>query len=129
MLPDVLEFILERSLPSEPATLGGFSRYMVRDRVFPAVIPDGKHDVHGLVLFGLTADDFHVLDDFESEIYERRPASVRTTNGFFVTAELYVLKEEFRSLLSEEEWNCNIFKLRHLGQYLRDVREWKSMRK
>src|ERR1700754_1708591 len=54
MLPDVLEFILERSLPSEPATLGGFSRYMVRDRVFPAVIPDGKHDVHGLVLFGLT---------------------------------------------------------------------------
>lgn len=84
--PDLRAFLLgdRPNLTSLPATLLGYRRYEMLDYNYPFVVPAPEGTVEGDVLFGLTADDYAVLDayeDVDQGIYERVQVTVQTSRG------------------------------------------------
>ena len=76
MFDAVLVTLLKRLPKSHPARLKGYRRFAIRDRVYPAIVPEAGSSVCGLVLLGLTAEERRILDEFEDEDYIKTPLTV-----------------------------------------------------
>ena len=131
MFDAVLVALLQRLPESRPARLIGYRRFAIRDRVYPAIVPDADSSVgssvRGLVLLGLTADERTVLDEFEDEDYIKTPLTVHVDTGVSDTAgtgagtgeggvkttaetvaDVYVWRAEFADEL-EGDWDAAAF--------------------
>jgi gamma-glutamylcyclotransferase (GGCT)/AIG2-like uncharacterized protein YtfP len=74
----VLQALLQRVPAMRPAVLPGFTRYRIRDEVFPAILPSTTQDasVVGVVLVGLNAREREILDFYEDDGYVKQLHSV-----------------------------------------------------
>jgi len=93
----------------KPATLPGYSRHLVRDADFPAVIPGaptGK--VNGYLFQPDSMKEVELLDDFECESYYREEVEVVKEDGGVVLAYVYLWCDELEDL-AEEDWNFEQF--------------------
>eukprot|EP00878_Enallax_costatus_P017780 GHUV01018682.1.p1 GENE.GHUV01018682.1~~GHUV01018682.1.p1 ORF type:complete len:147 (+),score=12.20 GHUV01018682.1:308-748(+) len=109
MAPEVLNLLIKRVPPHKPAKLSGYSRYRVKGQVFPAILHSTpQSQVQGMVLMELTPQELHILDVYESEEYYRERVSPELEDGTTVPADVYVWRDEYRSMLdgawSYEEW-------------------------
>ena len=88
------------------AILHGYDRKGVRDEVFPVIVPSTFHSqVGGIVYLGVSASDMAKLDQFEGEYYFRKTEQVITLDKAILPAEVYVLKEEYYTIISPREWD------------------------
>ena len=70
MFAPVWDSLIGSHYNSEPAVLGGFRRYAVKNEEFPVIRPDHDHAcVEGIIYYGLSQSDFDNLDEFEGEYY------------------------------------------------------------
>jgi gamma-glutamylcyclotransferase (GGCT)/AIG2-like uncharacterized protein YtfP len=82
------------------ATLRGFRRFAIRERVYPAVVPEAlarkvpfaaratvPEHVRGLLLLGLDDEQLRRFDQFEDEDYTREEVTVRVDKTQCVTDE------------------------------------------
>jgi gamma-glutamylcyclotransferase (GGCT)/AIG2-like uncharacterized protein YtfP len=84
MSPEVLSSLLGRVPPRRPATLRGYRRFAIVDRVYPAVLADEttiNDVVDGEVLHGMTRRELAVLDWFEDEAYVLTRVDVTFADG------------------------------------------------
>ncbi|KAF5835483.1 hypothetical protein DUNSADRAFT_7323 [Dunaliella salina] len=96
----------------------GYSRYKVKNAVFPAIVPDQPDKtVQGMVLFDLTPHEQHVLDVYEAEEYYKTSVQA-LVQGELVPADVYVFKDEFRNQLLPEAWDYAVWKEQHLAKWL-----------
>ncbi len=87
------------------AILQGYERKGVRGEVYPVVVPSSEHSqVRGVVYIGVLSSDLRRLDQFEGEYYFRKTLLVATEEGA-LSAEVYILKEEYYAVISPEEWD------------------------
>ncbi len=112
--------IVGRVIEGRPATLAGYARYCISDRVYPAIVEAPGSEVPGVVYLGLTAEEVQRLDVYEGHLYERREVRVWQENGTLL-AETYVLRPEHRHRLSSEAWDRERFERVHLASYLAAV--------
>lgn len=96
-------------LPSAPATLHGYRRFLVKDEHYPGVVAQAGGLVSGIVYHGLGAESWQRLDRFEGEMYERRPVSVRYSDGREAMVDCYLFRPEFAHRLSSTEWDFAAF--------------------
>ncbi|GAV63647.1 AIG2 domain-containing protein [Cephalotus follicularis] len=73
---DVVGVLLKRIPHSTPATLNGYHRFSIRERVYPAILPVDNKTVTGKVLLGITDSELDVLDTFEDVEYKRSTVEV-----------------------------------------------------
>jgi gamma-glutamylcyclotransferase (GGCT)/AIG2-like uncharacterized protein YtfP len=71
--PDVLRGLLGRVPATAPAAAPGWRAAELRGRVYPGLVPDPAATAPGLLITGLTPEEWRVLDDFEDDHYDRRP--------------------------------------------------------
>jgi gamma-glutamylcyclotransferase (GGCT)/AIG2-like uncharacterized protein YtfP len=106
-----------RQLRGTAARLGGYARYRIKDRVYPAIVESAGGDVPGVLYPDLDAAELDRLDRYEGALYERREVSV-WVGSVATPAATYVLRPEFRHRLSDEPWDLAAFLRDHLDEYL-----------
>jgi gamma-glutamylcyclotransferase (GGCT)/AIG2-like uncharacterized protein YtfP len=121
MLPEVLAAVTGRIYASEPASLEGYSRYRLKRRVYPGIVPNDQGTVQGVLYPGIDASCMLLIDAFESTLYERRAVSIITGTGVQTTAWAYVIAPEHAVRLCTEAWDLEHFRRRHLAAYLAKI--------
>lgn len=101
--------------------LTGYSRRPVRGEVYPALIPDEKGGVEGILYFDISTHALELLDQFEGEIYSRRAVEIRLPYETVVHAESYVLQPEFLHRIEETEWDFDNFLHHHKTNFLTEL--------
>jgi gamma-glutamylcyclotransferase (GGCT)/AIG2-like uncharacterized protein YtfP len=93
-----------------PATLHGYVRRAVVGQHYPVVLPANRHNcVEGIVYFGVSNDNLAVLDEFEGIYYRRTSERVELSDSSMIAAFVYVLKDRYRSIAADHEWDPKQF--------------------
>ena len=115
---EILEAILGRRLPGEPATLHGWARSMVRGTHHPGIAPRAGAETSGTVYSAVDGDALAALDRFEGALYERLEVEVETARGERAPAFVWAVRPELRSALTGEPWDRERFAAEHLRDWL-----------
>jgi gamma-glutamylcyclotransferase (GGCT)/AIG2-like uncharacterized protein YtfP len=117
-IPAVMAEVTGRELTDVPARALGFARRRMRGRVYPAAVPEPGAWLEGRLYLELDAATLARIDRFEGRQYERRRIEVEAA-GETRPADLYVLREAYRSAVLPEPWDRDAFLRDHLGDFLR----------
>jgi gamma-glutamylcyclotransferase (GGCT)/AIG2-like uncharacterized protein YtfP len=119
MFAQVWERVVRANYCSAPAVVADYARYEIEGETYPGMIakPDGK--VHGVLYFGVDAEDVAALDAFEGIEYRRVSVTAQLDSGQSVIADTYLYVMPQR--LSQHTWNPDAFQMqRFLDFYCRD---------
>ena len=111
--------LLGRKTSGAPATIDGYRRVRVKDKLYPGLIA-GPGAVAGVVT-GLGDDDLDLLDAFEDDFYERLRAPVLLSDGREVSAFTYVVPARNLHHVTDETWDREGFGRESLACYLEMV--------
>ena len=109
MCSDIMAKVASCKTECTQATLHNFFRSKIRNEEYPGIITQQHATVPGVLYFRLSAEAIHRLDLFEGEMYHRQEVAVITENNHPVTAMTYVIKPEYRHLLTDKEWSLTEF--------------------
>jgi gamma-glutamylcyclotransferase (GGCT)/AIG2-like uncharacterized protein YtfP len=118
MFPEVLRALLGRVPESVPAAVAGWRAARLPGHVYPVLVPAGAGTARGLLLTGLTAAEWRVLDEYEGPMYDLRPVAL--TDGRRGWA--YVGADP--AAASAEDWDADRFAAEHLSAYLGQCTGW-----
>ena len=123
---DVRRAVLGRRAPEtvEPATLHGWRRFKLPRVTYPAILPDGRSSVDGVLARGLDAAVRERLIAYESGDYDLIAVPVTTRAGKPVSAWVFVAKPATRRDIgawSFDAW-CRRHKRRYLARLVRRTR-------
>ncbi len=119
MVPDVIETVIGRSVgESLSATLKEYGCYQVRDRAFPAIVPESGQQTLGRLYPALDQDALGRLDFYEGKLYLRCRVNVHLPDGAQLDAWTYVFTPEARVLLTDLPWQLDYFVERQLARFL-----------
>lgn len=99
--------------------LAGYIRCPVKGEVYPAIIPDEKGRVEGVLYFDISMQALERLDRFEGELYSRQSVAIRLPDKTNISAETYVLQSEFLHCAERMEWDFENFLLHHKRMFQR----------
>jgi len=122
MLPEVMEIVAGRCFAARSATLAGYRRRLLRDRVYPGLVPAAGESVEGVLWEDLDAPALARIDRFEDAPYERLELRVTVAPGESCAAFVYLLRPEHRALATDAAWHEAEFRASHLRDYLADCR-------
>ena len=103
------------------ACLSGYARYLIKGQVFPGIVKADQCSVGGIVYHDIDSMVLQRLDEFESEVYERKEVQVTLDNSQQVSAYTYVMSYEHEYLLTDLSWDVEVFKHKHLADYLKRI--------
>lgn len=92
-------------LSSMPGVLKGFSRWSVKGEKYPALVPDERGRVDGLVYRDVPNLAWDRLDRFEGEMYARRIVQIELTDGNSLLAAAYIVQPDFLDQLDSSDWD------------------------
>jgi len=105
MCLDIMERVAGCSTGHSQATLKNYYRSKVQNEEYPGIMPLAESTVSGVVYHDIPPEALQRLDLFEGELYERLPVSVDLETGATITAFAYVIRQEYRHILTGEEWS------------------------
>jgi gamma-glutamylcyclotransferase (GGCT)/AIG2-like uncharacterized protein YtfP len=118
MFEQVWNRVVSGRYQHHPGTVSGFVRRALLHEHYPAMLPGPVNErVVGFLYLNLDEEDVFRLDEFEGSIYERRAVQVMTDNNIF-TAEAYVLKDSYRHIVSDQNWDPEKFKSEGIHRFL-----------
>ena len=106
-----------------PARLHGFMRRRVVGDVYPVIVRSHRGDwVDGIVYFGVGPEDMTRLDLFEADPYDRQTHLVLVEGREKRRADVYVLKDDYRYMVHDSEWDPQWFEQEGLPLFIRRYR-------
>ena len=88
------------------ALLANYIRKAIISEEYPALISHpGSPGVAGVLYFDITASDILRLDEFEGKIYRRKQELVLLNKDTPLLAEVYVIKDRYRHIVSKKDWD------------------------
>lgn len=124
---DVRTLVIGRPLEAaqaQPATLKNMRRVYIAGRVYPMVVPRRGDAVQGLLLTGLSEEDFARLDAFEGGDYRRERQPIWPDDKAEpVNAWLYRTRG-VGPQPSPRPWTLETWQAREKTQFLREARIW-----
>jgi len=118
LAPELRRALIGRNPETTTATLAGYACFRVRRAPYPAVVAQPGASTGGEVLLGLTSTELDQLDEFESTLYQRMVTTVLTEDGLPLEAFAYVIDDGARQRLTDEAWDYELFRSKHLHRYL-----------
>ncbi|MET7769862.1 gamma-glutamylcyclotransferase family protein [Nocardia sp. NPDC005366] len=115
--PEVLNELIGRSPESVPAEIPGWRVAALPGRVYPGLVPDPAGVARGVILSGLDAREWEVLDAFEDDEYELR--RIRCASG---PALAYVWTAE----VAAKDWVATEFAATHLAAFITRCWQWRT---
>ncbi|MGY4101782.1 gamma-glutamylcyclotransferase family protein [Nocardia sp. R16R-3T] len=115
--PEVLVELIGRCPELIAAELTGWRAAVLPGRVYPGLVPVAAGVARGVVLSGLGAADWAVLDAFEDDEYELR----RVRPATMPSAWTYV----WTSVVTQDDWFAEQFAAEHLGAFVTHCAAWR----
>ncbi len=109
MCSDIMAKVAACHTDYTQATLRNFLRSKMHNEEYPGLVAQQDSTVSGVLYFGLAAEAIHRLDLFEGEMYRRQEVEVVTENNRRIAAMTYVIKPQYRHLLTNKEWEFSEF--------------------
>lgn len=119
MWPAVLQSVIGRRLEGTQAVVQGYQRFRIKNQDYPGLMPSAGDEVVGMLYSDLSASEFHHLDRFEGEEYDRVTVQI---NG--VDAEVYVLAERWCHIADEQIWNPDRMTPERLASFCKEYKGW-----
>src|SRR6266498_2413442 len=116
--PEVVRALLGRVPPTAPAAVGGWRVAALPGQVYPGLVP-GEGSAAGLLMTGLTAAEWRILDDFEGEAYELRCLTL--TDGRRGWAYVWL-----DGSAAPGGWDAELFAARHLAAFVEGCIAWRG---
>ncbi|WP_431970852.1 gamma-glutamylcyclotransferase family protein [Nocardia sp. bgisy134] len=136
--PEVLRELLGRCPDLSPAELTGWRAAALPGRVYPGLVPDGRATVRGVLLFGLSAGEWAVLDAFEDDEYDLRPVDFgaervddllrphpESSEGCAFVASCAVWTYVWTAEATSVEWRAEAFAAEHLSAFTLRCAGWR----
>lgn len=120
--PDVLVALIDRMPDHEPARVHGWRAAALPERVYPALVPEAGRTTDGLLLTGLTAGEWLVLDAYEGPGYELRRLGLDGGRQGWT----YVCGPDVPVL--DHDWSYDLFEARHRAWFVADCAGWRRSR-
>lgn len=117
--PDVLQALLERTPRLEEARAPGWRAAPLVDRPYPGLVREAEASAVGVVLSGLTPDEWALLDAFEGDFYRLEMVDVGT--GDSVQAYAWLSPRD----VLPGVWDPGRFVRRELAGYVNSCRRWR----
>ena len=119
MFEPVWSRLVSGHYPASPATLAGFVRRCVKDDSYPVIFRGSSTDmVEGVLYRNVTNEDIAVLDAFEGDYYAREAVTLRLPDGSAFPAQTYVLKDQYRHIADDREWDAARFSSTDIHHFL-----------
>lgn len=119
MFDNVWSRVVSQGYESTPASLSGYVRKYVNNDSYPVIFKYSSDiSIEGKLYFNITPHDLDLVDEFEGEYYLRQTIQVRLPDGSSLPAETYVLKDEFRHLASDLDWDADHFASTEIHHFL-----------
>lgn len=109
---DIMLQVAGQECPHVPALLRDYFCSRITGETYPGIYPEQGKSVTGVVYTGLGAEAIRRLDNFEGEYYERKALSVKREGHGVIAAYGYVVKPQYRHILTGTPWSFDEF-LRH----------------
>ncbi|MEU3191389.1 gamma-glutamylcyclotransferase family protein [Streptomyces sp. NPDC006992] len=134
----ILTALLGRVPPGTPATAPGWRTAALAGRPYPGLVPSSGHSAAGLLLTGLSKNEWRALDDFEDDAYELRrlaaergPAATRApaaeqglpaepggaADSLPVPGRIWTYVWAAPDQVAAEDWSADVFAARQLAGY------------
>ena len=123
-IPEVMTAVTGRMFLSVGAIAHGFARFLIQNRNYPGMTPDGTAKTSGRLYLDVDSITFQILDRFEDPVYRRQAICVQTLKGDWVEAESYILSPDCQDLLSAEPWDQEFFMTHYLSQYVKACQDF-----
>ncbi|KAK7283024.1 hypothetical protein RIF29_12224 [Crotalaria pallida] len=116
---EVVKILLKRVPRSASATLHGFHRFKIKERVYPAILPLHDKHVTGRVLLGISGPELDILDEFEDVEYTRSDVEVSLKdNDEKLQVHTYVWSNQNDPNLYGE-WDFEEWKQAHVNDFVK----------
>ncbi len=119
MVPSIFKSVSGDDYRSQPACLSDYGRFSLRHDSYPGIIEAQGYMTEGVIYFDVDEASVSELDEFEGEYYRRTPVCVKLDYKSFIDAETYVIKQEYRHILSSREWDFEEFQHKFQNEFTR----------
>ncbi len=127
MLSDIIQGVLGRSLDPHVASVKGYQRYCVQNRVYPAMVKGSGDDfVRGIAYLDIDSHQLRLLDQFEGEMYQRVLLEAILTEQS-IMAYAYICKPTYQHLLTSEIWTLDCFREDAQQEFLNSFPGWTAL--
>ena len=119
-IPEVIETVTGRQFSSVTAFAEGYSRYLLKNKIYPVLIREDRGRITGTLYLDLDLDTATLaqLDDDEDTCYEKQIIQVLTEDRQTLDAWVYVLPDQRRDQLSSRRWSKKKFIRDELVRFL-----------
>lgn len=122
MYPEFIEELAGRRYEMKEATLHGYRRYRVKEKIYPGVIP-GEGRVEGKLLLDVDPGSIQLFDMYEGEEYKRIEVEV-ISEGQTYKAYMYLFKQPEHL---EGEWSPEAIDRQLVLDFIGKIRErWEA---
>ncbi|HMP05807.1 MAG TPA: gamma-glutamylcyclotransferase [Lacipirellulaceae bacterium] len=119
MFPEVWQAVVGREFAFASGAVFGYKVRRVKNGVYPVMLETiATARVAGKIYLDVDEAALGVLDDFESDFYQRTPVVVNLADGAQLACHAYVLPDQRRDWASDDHWIADEFARRHLAAYL-----------
>lgn len=116
--PAILEVLLGRVPELVPTVVPGWRVAALPGRVYPGLVPAATSQARGVLLSGLTAGEWEILDAYEDDEYDLRAIPLPSPGK---SAWSYV----WTSTPAQEDWHPDSFVTAHLLHFVTRCAEWR----
>lgn len=109
MFDTVRDLLIDDRYRKLEGYVSGYTRLGVRDEVYPGLVASKDSQVDGVVLLDVNRSDIQLLDEFEGEHYCRQGMTVICGHRQCIHAQAYIFRDEYRFLLTDNEWDADQF--------------------
>lgn len=120
MIPEVISSLIGRPIQGKQAVLKGFRRGVIRGQTYPGILPHSQGEVGGILYETLTEAEVMILDHYEGEMYSLAEVLIISETGDQTQARTYVLKEAYKALVTETDWDLAAFIRNDLIHFVKD---------
>ncbi len=127
MCDDIMREVSGWHLSHVPGTLKGYKRRSVKGEAYPALVPDAKGSVEGVVYRNVPESAWDRLDLFEGEMYARQRVQIELKDGGTLSAEAYVVQPAFLDRLDQSDWDFADFLRNGKARFQRHYKGYQSL--
>jgi gamma-glutamylcyclotransferase (GGCT)/AIG2-like uncharacterized protein YtfP len=117
--PAVLVALLGRVPDHTPAVVAGWRVAALHGRVYPVLVP-GEGAAGGVLITGLTAGEWRIIDAYEDEFYELRPLTL------LAGCEAWAYLTHDPEIGLPADWSPEEFGSGHLERFAGECAAWRS---
>jgi len=127
MCDDIMLEVSGCRLSHVPGTLKDYSRRSVIGEHYPAIVPDEKGLVEGVIYWNVPNSAWDRLDRFEGEMYARQTVQIELNDGETVHAETYVVQLAFLDRLNQSDWDVADFLVSGKASFQKHYKGYRSL--